>query len=35
MNISGKFEPTTGASKTRMCKKFAKCELYDITRKTE
>ena len=30
--ISRKFEPTTGASKTRLGKKFNKCELYYGTR---
>ena len=26
------FKPITGASKTKLCKKFAKVELYDSTR---
>ena len=30
--LSGKFEPTTGDSKTRLLKKLAKYELNDITR---
>ena len=31
-NVSRKFEPTTGDYKTRLYKKFAKGELYDVTR---
>ena len=34
-NFLRKFDPTTGDSKKRLCKKFAKCELYDITRYPE
>ena len=30
-----KFEPTTGDSKTRLCKKFSKCKLDDVTRNPE
>ena len=32
VKISRIFYPTTGTSKTRLRKKFAKCELYDATR---
>ena len=33
MKLSRNFEPTVGASKIKLCTKFAKCELDDITRK--
>ena len=33
--LSRKFEPTTGASKTRLRKKFSKYELYEVTRNPE
>ena len=33
--LSRKLEPTTGYSNTRLRKKFAKCELDDVTRKPE
>ena len=32
IKLSRQFEPTTGASKTRLHKKFSKLELYDVTR---
>ena len=35
MNLSGKFEPTIGASKTRLYKKLGKCELDNIARNSE
>ena len=31
MKLSRKIEPTTGASKTRLRKKFSKYELYGVT----
>ena len=35
MKRSRNFEPTAGYSKTRIRKKFFKCELYDVTRNPE
>ena len=35
MKLSRNFEPTVGASKIKLCTKFAKCELDDITRNSE
>ena len=35
MKISRKFQPTTGASKTRLRKKFSRCELDNVTRNPE
>ena len=32
MKLSRKIDPTTGASKTILQKKFAKCEFDDVTR---
>ena len=33
--LNKKFQPTIGASKTRLRKKFAKCELDDVKRDPE
>ena len=33
MKLLRKFDPTTGASKTRLRKKFAKCKIDEIRRK--
>ena len=33
--LSGKFDPTTGASKTKICDKFANWKLDDVTKKPE
>ena len=35
MKFSRNFHPTTGAFKIGICKKSAKCKLYDVTRKPE
>ena len=35
MKLSGNFKPTTGASKTRLRKKFDNCKIYDVNRNPE